>query len=251
MSAPPRWQAGGVGTGTAIAKAVAGAECVVTMLPEGRHVRAVYMDQGGVFAPRRRSALLIDCSTIDVETAAPWRPRRPRAISPWSTRRCPAGSPVREAATLTFMVGGPDSAFARSAGAARMGKAVIHAGGAGNGQAAKICNNMMLGIQMISVCEAMALARRLAAAGAAVRDQPRVVGQCWSLTSYCPVPGPVPSSPANRDYQPGFTTAMMLKDLKLAQAAASLGASTPWVRKPTSSTACSRGAGMKGWIFPP
>jgi 3-hydroxyisobutyrate dehydrogenase len=128
------------------------------------------------------------------------------------------------------MVGGSEAAFGRAEEVlTRMGKAVIHAGGPGNGQAAKICNNMMLGIQMISVCEAMSLARRLGLATDRLFEISRVSsGQCWSLTSYCPVPGPVPSSPANRDYRPGFTTAMMLKDLKLAQAAAQgSGASTP------------------------
>ena len=176
-SAPRPWpgfaEAGGAGAAS-VAKAVAGAECVVTMLPEGRHVRAVYIDQGGVFAAAPASALLVDCSTIDVETA--------RTVAAAASARgfamvdAPVSGGVAgaEAATLTFMVGGPEAAFARAQPVlAQMGKAVIHAGGAGNGQAAKICNNMMLGIQMISVCEAMALARRLGpGAGAAVRDQP-------------------------------------------------------------------------------
>ena len=243
------------GTGTvSVAKAVAGAECVVTMLPEGRHVRAVYIDQGGVFATAPASALLIDCSTIDVETA------RTVAAAASARNFAMVDAPVSggvagaEAATLTFMVGGPDSAFARAQPVlAQMGKAVIHAGGAGNGQAAKICNNMMLGIQMLSVCEAMALARRLGLQPERLFEISRVSsGQCWSLTSYCPVPGPVPSSPANRDYQPGFTTAMMLKDLKLAQAAGQLaGASTPLGAEAYQLYSLFAGAGMKGWIFPP
>ena len=222
-------EAGGTGT-VSVAKAVAGAECVITMLPEGRHVRAVYIDQGGVFAAASASALLVDCSTIDVETA--------RTVAAAASARgfamvdAPVSGGVAgaEAATLTFMVGGSEAAFARAQPMlAQMGKAVIHAGGPGNGQAAKICNNMMLGIQMISVCEAMVLAQRLGLQPDRLFEISRVSsGQCWSLTSYCPVPGPVPSSPANRDYQPGFTAAMMLKDLKLAQAAAQLaGASTP------------------------
>jgi 3-hydroxyisobutyrate dehydrogenase len=134
------------------------------------------------------------------------------------------------AKTLTFMVGGVETAFARAEPVLHdMGKAVIHAGGPGNGQAAKICNNMMLGIQMLSVCEAMVLGRRLGLSPERLFEISRVSsGQCWSLTSYCPVPGPVPASPANRGYQPGFTTAMMLKDLRLAQAAAqAVLASTP------------------------
>jgi 3-hydroxyisobutyrate dehydrogenase len=222
-------EAGGTGT-VSVAKAVAGAECVITMLPEGRHVRAVYIDQGGVFAAAPASALLVDCSTIDVESA--------RTVAAAASARSFAmvDAPVSggvagaEAATLTFMVGGSEAAFARAQPMlAQMGKSVIHAGGAGNGQAAKICNNMMLGIQMISVCEAMVLAQRLGLQPDRLFEISRVSsGQCWSLTSYCPVPGPVPSSPANRDYQPGFTTAMMLKDLKLAQAAGQLaGVSSP------------------------
>jgi 3-hydroxyisobutyrate dehydrogenase len=219
------------GTGTvSVAKAVADAEYVVTMLPEGRHVRAVYIDQGGVFAAAPAAALLVDCSTIDVESA--------RTVAAAAAARgfamvdAPVSGGVAgaEAGTLTFMVGGPEAAFAGAEPLlAQMGKAVIHAGAAGNGQAAKICNNMMLGIQMLSVCEAMALARRLGLPTERLFEVAKVSsGQCWSLTSYCPVPGPVPTSPANRDYQPGFTTAMMLKDLKLAQTAAQLaGASTP------------------------
>jgi 3-hydroxyisobutyrate dehydrogenase len=222
-------EAGGTGT-VSVAKAVADAEYVVTMLPEGRHVRAVYIDQGGVFAAAPAAARLVDCSTIDVESA--------RTVAAAAAARgfamvdAPVSGGVAgaEAGTLTFMVGGPEAAFAAARPLlAQMGKAVIHAGAAGNGQAAKICNNMMLGIQMLSVCEAMALARRLGLPTERLFEVAKVSsGQCWSLTSYCPVPGPVPASPANRDYQPGFTTAMMLKDLKLAQTAAQLaGANTP------------------------
>jgi 3-hydroxyisobutyrate dehydrogenase len=222
-------EAGGTGA-VSVQKAVAGAACVVTMLPEGRHVRAVYMDQGGVFASAGADTLLIDCSTIDVDTA------RTVAAAAAARGYAMVDAPVSggvagaEAATLTFMVGGAQPAFDRAEPVlAQLGKAVIHAGGPGNGQAAKICNNMMLGIQMLSVCEAMALARRLGLATDRLFEISRVSsGQCWSLTSYCPVPGPVPASPANRDYRPGFTTAMMLKDLRLAQAAAqAAGATTP------------------------
>lgn len=222
-------RAGGVGAAS-IAKAAAEAEIVVSMLPEGRHVRSVFMDQGGVFVAAPQGALLIDCSTIDVETA--------RTVSAAATARgfamvdAPVSGGVAgaEAAALTFMVGGKEEAFAAAVPILEaMGTAVIHAGPAGNGQAAKICNNMMLGIQMISVCEAMALGRRLGLTPAKLFEiSSKASGQCWSLTSYCPVPGPVPSSPANRGYQPGFSTAMMRKDLKLAQAAAqSVSAVTP------------------------
>jgi len=221
--------AGGVAAGS-IPKAIAGAEIVVSMLPEGRHVRAVYLDQGGVFLSAPTSALLVDCSTIDVETA--------RTVSAAAAARgfamidAPVSGGVggAEAGTLTFLVGGAEEAFARAQPVlAQMGKAVIHAGAAGNGQAAKICNNMMLGIQMISVCEAMVLAQKLGLAPEKLFEiSARSSGQCWSLTSYCPVPGPVPTSPANRGYQPGFTAAMMLKDLKLAQTAAqAVTAATP------------------------
>src|SRR5206468_11422222 len=135
-----------------------------------------------------------------------------------------------EAATLTFMVGGEDAIFSRARPIlAAMGRIIVHAGPAGNGQAAKICNNMILGVSMIAVCEAFALAERLGLDAQTLFDiSSKSSGQCWWLTSYCPVPGPVPTSPANRDYQAGFTAAMMLKDLKLAQdAARSGGVSTP------------------------
>ncbi len=221
--------AGGVGMAS-IAKAVVEAELVVTMLPEGRHVRTIYMDQGGVFASAAPATLLADCSTIDVDTA--------RTVSAAAAARgfvmvdAPVSGGVAgaEAASLTFMVGGTKAAYERAQPVlAAMGKSVIHAGAAGNGQVAKLCNNMMLGVQMISVCEAMALARRLGLAPEQLFEISRQSsGQCWSLTSYCPVPGPVPAAPANRGYQPGFSAAMMLKDLRLAQAAAQgVGVSTP------------------------
>lgn len=221
--------AGGIGM-VSIAKAMVEVDLVVTMLPEGRHVRSVYMDQGGVFAAARAATLLIDCSTIDVDTA--------RTVAAAAAARgfvmldAPVSGGVAgaEAASLTFMVGGARPAFDRAEPIlAAMGKTVIHAGAAGNGQVAKICNNMMLGVQMISVCEAMVLARRLGLAPEQLFEIGRQSsGQCWSLTSYCPVPGPVPTAPANRGYQPGFSAAMMLKDLRLAQAAAqTVGASTP------------------------
>jgi 3-hydroxyisobutyrate dehydrogenase len=200
------------------------------MLPEGRHVRSAHMDHGGIFATAPAGALLIDCSTIDVETAQ--LVAAAAAARGFAMLDAPVSGGVAgaEAGTLTFMVGGEPEAFARAQPIlAQMGKAVVHAGKAGTGQAAKICNNMMLGIQMISVCEAFALARRLGLAAEKLFEiSSKSSGQCWSLTSYCPVPGPVPSSPANRDYQPGFAAAMMLKDLRLAQQAAqAAGVATP------------------------
>jgi 3-hydroxyisobutyrate dehydrogenase len=222
--------AAGAGAAASGAAAAAGAEVVITMLPEGRHVREVYLGAAGVIANAAAGALLIDCSTIDVETA--------RAVNQAAGERglevldAPVSGGVAgaESATLTFMVGGSEAGVARARPLLeRMGKAVVHAGASGNGQAAKICNNMMLGISMIGVCEAFVLAERLGlAADKLFEVSSQSSGQCWSLTSYCPVPGPVPGSPANRGYQPGFTAAMMAKDLRLAQAAAqAVDAPTP------------------------
>jgi 3-hydroxyisobutyrate dehydrogenase len=221
--------AGATAAGSA-AEAAAGTELVITMLPEGRHVREVWLGAGGVLAHADPEALLIDCSTIDVETA--------RAVNRAAGERglevldAPVSGGVAgaENATLTFMVGGSEAGVARARPVlAQMGKAVVHAGPSGNGQAAKICNNMMLGISMIGVCEAFVLAERLGlAADKLFEVSSQSSGQCWSLTSYCPVPGLVPSSPANRGYQAGFTAAMMAKDLRLAQdAAQSVDAPTP------------------------
>ncbi len=209
------------------ADAAADADAVVTMLPAGRHVREVY-ESALLEAPR--GTLLLDCSTIDVATA--------KEVAQMAADRGLAavdapvsgGIAAANAGTLTFMVGGSDEAFARAQpilGA--MGKAVIHAGANGAGQAAKVCNNMILGAEMIATCEAFALAEKLGLAAdkffaiASVSS-----GQSWSLTSYCPVPGVGPETPADRDYQGGFATALMLKDLNLSQeAAASVGADTP------------------------
>jgi 3-hydroxyisobutyrate dehydrogenase len=210
--------------------AVAGAECVITMLPEGRHVREVYFGDQGIIARAAPDALLIDCSTIDVDSA--------RTVNQAAMERglevldAPVSGGVAgaEKATLTFMVGGSEEGVARARPILeQMGKAVVHTGPSGNGQAAKICNNMMLAISMIGVCEAFVLAERLGLAADKLFDvSSQSSGQSWSLTSYCPVPGPVPSSPANRDYQAGFTAAMMAKDLRLAQdAAQSVDAPTP------------------------
>jgi 3-hydroxyisobutyrate dehydrogenase len=210
--------------------AAAGAELVLTMLPSGRESRAVYGGPDGLIAAAQPGTLLVDCSTIDVATA--------RALGAEAAQRglmlldAPVSGGVAgaAAATLTFMVGGPAEGFARAEPILRcMGKAVIHAGEAGAGQAAKICNNMILGVSMIAVCEAFVLAERLGLApGKLFEISSKSSGQCWSLTSYCPVPGPVPSAPSNREYQPGFTAAMMLKDLRLAQEAAIAGgAATP------------------------
>ena len=204
------------------AEAAAGGEIVITMLPAGPQVRSVYLDGGGVLANARRGALLIDCSTIDVESARAVAAAAKGAGFDMLDAPVSGGVSGAEAASLTFMVGGEAEIFARAEPVlAAMGRTIVHAGPAGNGQAAKICNNMILGVSMIAVCEAFSLAERLGLEAQTLFDiSSKSSGQCWALTSYCPVPGPVPASPANRDYAPGFTAAMMLKDLRLAQQAA-------------------------------
>src|SRR4051812_42086445 len=217
----------GLAIAGSVREAVADAETVVTMLPAGKHVLAVWSD---ILPAMKPGALAIDCSTIDVESA-----RKAHAIA--EERGCPAlDAPVSggvggaKAATLTFMTGGSADAFGRAEPIlAQMGKRVVYCGEAGAGQAAKICNNMILGISMIGVCEAFVLAEKLGLSAQALFDVASTSsGQCWSLTSYCPVPGPVPASPANNGYKPGFAAALMLKDLRLAQdAALATGAVTP------------------------
>jgi 3-hydroxyisobutyrate dehydrogenase len=212
------------------AEAVKDADVIVTMLPAGKHVRGAYGGQGGLIASAKKGALLIDCSTIDVDSAR--AVAKEAADAGFEMVDAPVSGGVGGAAagTLTFMVGGPDGAFAKAKPILeKMGKNIVHCGGGGNGQAAKICNNMILGISMIGVSEAFMLAKRLGLDAQKLFDVSSTAsGQCWSLTTYCPVPGPVPTSPANRDYQAGFTAAMMLKDLVLAQQAASaVGATTP------------------------
>lgn len=216
------------------AAAVQGASAVVTMLPAGHHVESVYTD--AVFGHAAPATLLIDCSTIDVETAR----RVAGAASDKGLVAVDApvsgGIAAANAGTLTFMVGGSKEGFARAEPIlSAMGKAVIHAGGPGAGQAAKICNNMLLGATMIATCEAFRLAERLGLDPQTFYDISSVSsGQSWSMTSYCPVPGVGPTSPADRDYAGGFAAALMLKDLRLAMEAASAsGAETPMGRRAT------------------
>lgn len=212
------------------AEAAAGAAAVVTMLPAGSHVREVLTGKGGVLAAMKAGALLIDSSTIDVATARDMEAAAKAKGVLLVDAPVSGGVGGAEAGTLTFMVGGSEAAFAAAQPILeKMGKTIVHAGGPGNGQAAKICNNMILGISMIATAEGFALAQRLGLDAQKLFDiSSKSSGQCWSMTSYCPVPGPVPTSPANRGYKAGFTAAMMLKDLKLAQeAAASAGALTP------------------------
>lgn len=205
-----------------------GVDAVVTMLPTGRHVAQVYKEEMPDSLPQ--GSLLIDCSTIDVETA--------RALGRGASERgYPAvdapvsgGVAAAQAGTLTFMVGGEAEAFERARPILEaMGKKVFHAGGHGNGQAAKIANNMLLAISMIGTCEAFALAEKLGLDAQTFFDiSSNASGQCWAMTSYCPAPGPVPAAPSNRDYTPGFAVPMMLKDLNLAIDAADMaGSATP------------------------
>jgi 3-hydroxyisobutyrate dehydrogenase len=201
-----------------------GVDLIITMLPAREQVREVYLGQGGVLASAAPGTLLVDCSTVDVETAR--AVAAAAKVNELEMVDAPVSGGVTgaQAATLTFMVGGSDQAFERAKPVLEaMGKIIVHAGSAGSGQAAKICNNMILGISMIAVCEAFVLAEKLGLdPGKLFEISSQSSGQCWSMTNYCPVPALVPTSPANRDYQPGFTAAMMLKDLKLAQDAARL-----------------------------
>ena len=225
-----RLAAGGGRRAHAMPETCSNTEVIITMLPAGEQVRDVYLGTQGVLAAAPAQVLLSDCSTIDVDTA------RQVASAAEAKGLAMIDAPVSggvagaQAASLTFMVGGPRDAFDRARPLLeQMGKTIVHAGGAGNGQAAKICNNLILGVSMIAVCEAFLLAEKLGLDAQKLFEiSSESSGQCWSLTSYCPVPGPVPTSPANRDYKAGFTAAMMLKDLNLAQTAArSTRASTP------------------------
>jgi 3-hydroxyisobutyrate dehydrogenase len=220
---------GGFATDT-ISAACRGADAIITMLPASQHVRDVYCAPGGVIEAAGTGALLIDSSTIDVTTAREVAARAAEKGLAMVDAPVSGGVAGAQAGALTFMVGGPDAAFDRARPILEaMGKTIVHAGSAGNGQAAKICNNMILGVSMIAVSEAFLLAEKLGLDAQRLFDiASKSSGQCWSMTSYCPVPGPVPSSPANRGYQAGFTAAMMLKDLRLAQDAASTAqAATP------------------------
>jgi len=211
-------------------EAIQDADVIFTMLPAGQHVRGIYLGEDGVIAMAKDGAILIDSSTIDIESA--------RVVVKEAAERglqmvdAPVSGGIAAAAagTLTFMVGGEQSAYDKAKPYLEiMGKNIFHAGDAGNGQVAKVCNNMLLGISMIGTCEAFTLADKLGLDAQTFYDiSSAASGQSWSMTSYCPAPGPVKSAPSNRDYQAGFTAAMMLKDMRLAQQAATAAkASTP------------------------
>jgi 3-hydroxyisobutyrate dehydrogenase len=218
----------GVTGRTSAADAAADVDVVVTMLPAGKHVLDVY--GAGMLKAAKPGTLFIDSSTIDVASARGAHKLATDANMLSLDAPVSGGVGGAEAATLTFMCGGSNDAFERAKPILEaMGKKVVHCGDAGAGQAAKICNNMMLGIDMIGVSEAFVLAEKLGLSHQALFDVASTSsGQCWSLTSYCPVPGPVPASPANNGYKPGFASALMVKDLTLAQDAANAaGAATP------------------------
>jgi 3-hydroxyisobutyrate dehydrogenase len=218
-------------TAASAAEAALGADVVITMLPAGEHVREVFLHQGGLIdVVKANGPLLIDCSTIDVESA--------RAVTAAAAQfglamlDAPVSGGTTGAAngTLTFMVGGTEEAFARGRPILEaMGKNIFHAGDPGAGQAVKICNNMMLAVNMVGVAEGFILARKLGLDWAKLHTIcATATGNSWALSSYCPAPGPVPAAPSNRDYAPGFMTALMVKDVKLSQAAAeATGAPTP------------------------
>jgi 3-hydroxyisobutyrate dehydrogenase len=217
----------GIADTGSLTDAISDADTVITMLPAGTHVVSVWSELANLVRP---GMLLIDCSTIDVASA-----RKAHAIA--TQAGCASldapvsgGTSGAAAGTLTFMCGGAKDAFDRAEPIlAQMGRRIIHCGEAGAGQAAKICNNMILGISMLGVCEAFVLAEKLGLSHQALFDVASTSsGQCWSINTYCPVPGPVPSSPANNGYKPGFAAALMLKDLRLSQQAAmTTGAATP------------------------
>jgi 3-hydroxyisobutyrate dehydrogenase len=214
-------EAGAVAAET-LRAAVERAEVVITMLPAGEHVLSVYFGAEGVVAHAPEGALFLDCSTISVEDARRAATQAEDAGFLMVDAPVSGGVTGAEAGTLTFMVGGSEAGFSRARPLLDiMGTNVFHAGGAGNGQVAKIANNMLLGISMIGTCEAFNLAERLGLDAQTFFDIASTAsGQCWSMTSYCPAPGPVPTAPSNRGFEAGFAVAMMLKDLNLARAAA-------------------------------
>ena len=232
--------------------AIEGAEIVVTALPAAKHVKSVYCGQGGILDKAASGTVFIDCSTIDTASAreviAEAEDRGQMMIdSPMS-----GGIGGAQAGTLTFMVGGSDEAFAAAKPALEaMGKNIFHAGGPGAGSAAKICNNMMLAIQMISVAEGFSLAEKLGLDAQKLYDiSSTATARCWSLNDYCPAPGPVPNAPSNRDYQPGFAAALMIKDLRIAmEAAQGAGAATPLGAHATQIYAMMELAGQDGKDF--
>ena len=222
-------------TASSAADAVQGASVVITMLPAGEHVRQVYLHQGGLIdATKDAAPLLIDCSTIDVDSARAVTAAAETAGLAMLDAPVSGGTAGAHNATLTFMVGGTDDAFTRGRKVLEaMGKNIFHAGGPGAGQAVKICNNMMLAINMVGVSEGFLLAQKLGLDWNKLHEIcATATSNSWALSNYCPAPGPVPAAPSNRDYAPGFAAALMVKDVKLSQEAAeATGSPTPLAAK--------------------
>ena len=214
-------EAGAIAAGS-VAEAVQGADAVVTMLPAGQHVKSVYLGDDGILSAAKPGAVLLDCSTIAVEDARETAKAATEAAFLMVDAPVSGGTAAADAGTLTFMVGGSEAAFNAAKPVLEvMGQKIVHAGASGNGQVAKIANNMLLGISMIGTAEAFNLAESLGLDAQTFFDiSSTASGQCWSMTSYCPAPGPVETAPSNRGYRPGFAVDMMLKDLRLAAAAA-------------------------------
>jgi 3-hydroxyisobutyrate dehydrogenase len=212
------------------AEAAAAGDFVITMLPAGPQVRQVYLGPDGIIAKAKKGAVLIDCSTIDVETARFVADEAKKAGFEMLDAPVSGGVMGAQGGTLTFMVGATEAAFKKGRPIlANMGRTIVHAGPSGSGQIAKICNNMILAVSMLGVCEGFAMAEKLGLPAQTLFDICSTsTSQCWAMTSYCPMPGPVPAAPSNRGYTAGFTAANMLKDLRLSQqAAASAAAATP------------------------
>jgi 3-hydroxyisobutyrate dehydrogenase len=208
----------GVSVASSAAAAAKDADVIITMLPAGRHVLAAYDGEAGLLAAARPNSLFIDCSTISVEDARSAHELITAAGHRGLDAPVSGGVVGAAAGTLTFMVGGNDADFATAKPVLEaMGKRLVHCGTPGSGQAAKVCNNMILAVSMIAVSEGFVLGEQLGLSHQALFDvAANATGQCWALTTNCPVPGPVATSPANRGYQPGFATALMAKDLGLA-----------------------------------
>lgn len=213
---------GGVAPAASGAEAAWDAEVVITMLPSGKHLLGALTDPSGLLGAAKPKTLFIDCSTVDIASARAAHQAAHKAGMTSVDAPVSGGVGGAAAGALTFMIGGDDESVAAAKEIlSAMGKKLVHCGGPGAGQAAKICNNMILGVSMIAVSEAFVLGEKLGLSHQALFDVASTSsGQCWSLTSYCPAPGPVPTSPANHDYQPGFAAPLMLKDLKLAEEAA-------------------------------
>ncbi len=242
----------GAQTCETVAQAARDSDFVITALPAARHVRDVYLGADGVLAAAEQGALAIDCSTIDVETARDVAAAAGRAGVAMLDAPMSGGVGGAEAGTLTFMVGGAEAAFARGRPVLEaMGRNIFHAGPAGAGAAAKICNNMMLAIQMIAVSEGFNLAEKLGLEAQKLYEiSSTATARCWSLNAYCPAPGPAPDAPSNRDYRPGFATDLMLKDLRIAmQAAQQAGAVTPMGAQAAQIYAMAAAAGRGGEDF--